>query len=52
MSPSLKNEVTSQIFITSIKKNKIFRDEGMELINFIVFRIETLLFFPEDFIIR
>ena len=51
ISPSLRLLVTQHIFLNAISKNAIFRDNP-ELIRFVVHNIITLLYLPEDDIIR
>eukprot|EP00347_Sterkiella_histriomuscorum_P022573 403337973 len=51
ISPSLRLQVTQHIFLIAISKNIIFKG-NQELIRFVVHNIITLLYLPEDIIIR
>ena len=51
ISPSLRLMVTQHIFMNAIEKNHIFKG-NQEITDFVVHNIVTLLFLPEDGIIR
>jgi CRP-like cAMP-binding protein len=51
VSPSLRLKVTKHLFSKAIVNNPIF-DGNLELVDFIVLRLLTLLYLPEDLIIR
>ena len=51
ISPSLRLQVTQHIFLNAISKNAIFKGNS-ELIRYVVHNIITLLYLPEDIIIR
>ena len=52
LSPSLRLDVTKHIFISAIGKNKSIFTDNDELIDEIVIRLQTLLYLPEDQMIR
>ena len=52
ISPSLRNKVTKYIFMDAVSANPIFQQGGLDLIDFIINDVTTLLFLPEDNIIR
>lgn len=51
ISPSLRLEVTQHIFLNAIEKNDIFKG-NRDIIDFVVHNIITLLYLPEDQILR
>ena len=51
ISPSLRLQVTQHIFLNAISNNSIFSG-NQELVDFIVHNIITLLYLPEDGIVR
>ena len=47
ISPSLRNKVTRHIFINAIKNNPIL-SEDLEIADFLIDDVSTLLFLPDD----
>jgi len=52
ISPSLQIEVTKYIFSDIIKLNPILQDSSSKLIDHVLQNIRTILFMPEDYIIK
>jgi len=52
VSPSFRNKITKFIFLDSVAANPIFQQGSQDLIDLIINDVSTLLFFPEDNIIR
>jgi len=52
ISPSLRNKVTKYIFMDAVSANLIFKEGSQDLIEFLINDVTTLLFLPEDRIIR
>lgn len=52
ISPSLQIEVTKFIFIDIIKMNSILRDSPEKMVDFVLQNINTILFMPEDYILK
>ena len=52
ISPSLRLDVIRYIFANSIKGNKVFRLQNEGLIDFMIHKLITLLYLPEDCIIK
>ena len=51
LSPSLRHEVSRQIFLVAISKNVVFRSHN-DIINAMIQDMQTKLFLPEDIIMR
>lgn len=52
ISPSLQMEVTRFIFIDIIKLNPILRDSPSKMIDYVLQNINTVLYLPEDYIMK
>lgn len=52
ISPSLQMEVTKYIFIDIIRMNPILQDSPEKMVEFVLQNINTVLFLPEDYIMK
>lgn len=51
ISPSMRLQVTQNIFESAISKNEIFQDQT-DIVEFIIFYLNPKLYLPEDYVIE